>query len=625
MSQIAMGSHPEFDALSALADQDSTEAARSRTGRHVAHCESCRAVVEEIRALGDAARAIEVEPAGAELWERIRLAAGDDEARVERAAAERPVVIPAQRDGAARREPSAVWSFASRAFAPRVIGGAGILLAALVAIALWPSRSSLDATGTSRLTFSPGRPVPGGVMTVRYLPARWFRGAPKLVLAGRFVQPSTAPSVRYVFMDAHDGLDSLATLLPTPDGSYEAGVRLPDDFLGVRLAVFDSSGSAVDRDGNDLWVAIGGTRNHAPSLAALIASYTSPDRRQESKQNVSVADSIQRYFPGHPSGWALYDRYGTNKGIFDFLRFFSSAEKKYASLDETLWPKRALDAEQIWAMVSLASKISEPGEQAKWAQRLAREHPEDPRAFRAIAGMVHGIELRDPPHVADSVAPWMPVLDSLYLRSRPSLDPYSYDMTFFRRLDNSGQKPGWSARFAKVRPYFTRGEFPKTADSATEAEVRRRLAQGCAKPAGKFPLPDVAEWTRWCTTDHQLLWTYLADSHLARGEFARARALADSAIAMDADVCSDRMALRTRGDAKLGLGDTVGAARDYAVLYGRWTQQKENRSRATSVLGARFDSVTFDAVADSARRETLMCIRQQKLADSTRSARYRLP
>ena len=294
-------------------------------------------------------------------------------------------------------------------------------------------------------------------------------------------------------------------------------------------------------------------------------------------------------------------------------------------LDAALSPKRDLDAEQLWAMTSLASKISEPGEEAKWAQRLAREHPEDPRAFRAIAAMVHEIELRDPPRVADSIARWMPVLDSLYLRSRPTLDANAPDMELFRRQNNSAWKAGWSARFTGGRPYYTRGEFPAVPDASAEAKVRGILAGGCAKPDGKFPLPDLSAWTQWCTMDHQLLWQYLADAHLSRGEPMIARAFADSAIALAASQCSDRMALRTRGDAKLALADTLGAARDYAFEYGRWTQQKDNRRRAAARLATRFDSATFDAVADSAWRETLGCLRRRKLADSTREARYRTP
>ena len=268
MSDIVMGPHPDFDALSALADQDDAAAARSRTGRHVARCAVCRAEVAEIRALGHAARSWEAEPVADELWERIRVAATDQRASPDstRDATKAMDVQPTHRPHTARWLPP---SFANRPRMRRILGGAGILVA-LAVVALWPSRASLDATGTSRLTFTPGRPVPGGMMTVRYRPARWFEGAPTLVLAGRFVKPTTEP--RESFVRARDGLDSLGTLRLMADGSYEARIRLPIDFLGVQMAVFDPSGTASDRDGDDLWMAIGGTRGGAPSLTSLIAS-----------------------------------------------------------------------------------------------------------------------------------------------------------------------------------------------------------------------------------------------------------------------------------------------------------------------------------------------------------------
>jgi len=384
--------------------------------------------------------------------------------------------------------------------------------------------------------------------------------------------------------------------------------------------VFDSAGVASDRVGDESWVAIGGRRDHSPSLEAFIAGYSSAHRRERSRQRVSVADSIQRYFPGHPAGWALYEHYGEIKGVLDLFRFFETAEKKYASLDTALWSRPSLDAEQSWAMASLAQKISEPAEEAKWARRLAREHPDDPRAFRALAGMVHAIELRDPPHVVDSVRPWLPVLDSLYLRSRPTLDPYSNEMLLFQRQGDSVQKAGWRRRFAQPRSFFTRASLPAKADAKTESDVRRILAAGCAKPSGRFPLPDVSAWYRWCAFDHSLLWNYLAEAHLSRGDATGAETLADSGIAAVAGRCADRLSLRIRGDAKLARGDTTGAARDYAREFGRWSVDREIRTRAIARLGARFDSSAFESAADSARRESVGCLRRQKLDDSTRTA-----
>ena len=57
---------------SAHADRSDTEAARTKVSRHVAGCETCRATVEEIRALGVAARQSAAPGAPAGMWDRIQ-------------------------------------------------------------------------------------------------------------------------------------------------------------------------------------------------------------------------------------------------------------------------------------------------------------------------------------------------------------------------------------------------------------------------------------------------------------------------------------------------------------------------------------------------------------------------
>ena len=74
MSGLTTGFHPSFDALSAHADRNDVEAARTRVARHVARCDQCRAEVRDIRALGEAARAMSVPAAPGWLKARIESA-----------------------------------------------------------------------------------------------------------------------------------------------------------------------------------------------------------------------------------------------------------------------------------------------------------------------------------------------------------------------------------------------------------------------------------------------------------------------------------------------------------------------------------------------------------------------
>src|SRR5258707_109060 len=77
MSIMTTGFHPSFDALSAYADQSDLDAARTRAGRHIVRCERCSATVAEIRAMGDAARGVELPGAPEGLWARIEKQAGE--------------------------------------------------------------------------------------------------------------------------------------------------------------------------------------------------------------------------------------------------------------------------------------------------------------------------------------------------------------------------------------------------------------------------------------------------------------------------------------------------------------------------------------------------------------------
>src|SRR5471032_446337 len=165
MSIMATGFHPSFDALSACADQSDLDAARTRVGRHVAKCARCAAAVAEIRALGEAARGVELPAVPAGLW-----------ARIEKQASE-PAPAPARATPSPERDdvwrpapalrPTVHQPSASQRRSMRV--GLGVLAAAVVLLGvliLTPGPSPLFATAASRITFTPFRPAPGARVQV---------------------------------------------------------------------------------------------------------------------------------------------------------------------------------------------------------------------------------------------------------------------------------------------------------------------------------------------------------------------------------------------------------------------------------------------------------------------------
>ncbi|HET7189529.1 MAG TPA: hypothetical protein VFI52_15365, partial [Gemmatimonadaceae bacterium] len=429
------GFHPSFDALSAHADRTDVEAARTRVARHVARCAQCQAEVREIRALGDAARAMRPTGAPAGLRARIEAAAS----RAQDSGLDAPVARATQQKAPRHRALTGI--------------AAGLLLVATASVLLWP-RPDLQAAAPSRLTFAPARPTPGGRLTIRYVPSPGMASAAQLVLVGRYARPAGLNA--HPFAGRSDQLaDSLAVLTRAADGAFVATLTLPPDFLAIDLGVMDPIRDAYDVDGRAPWLVVGGDARGGPSLAALLAAHDAHrdvfapwvgSDQMRSRQAADLADSLKRYFPRHPSGWAFTRSYGMSRGRFDFLRFFESAERKYASLFDQLWPSPKLDAERLHDMVEFAYNISEPGEALRWAARLVDEHPEDPRALIDLAGALHELELRSPPALADSVRAWMPGLDRAYLAAPVPNVGYDDALRLVGSYGDSATKTRWLAR-----------------------------------------------------------------------------------------------------------------------------------------------------------------------------------
>jgi hypothetical protein len=149
----SMTLHPSFDTLSAFADARDAASANTRVGRHVARCAECRSIVADIRALGDAARAMTVEGAPPELWQRIAASyETDTEVGNAHALSDRQLsevcddVAPPMADRSG--SPADVSSRGATKIRSITIGGSVIGLL-LVAATLLPSRAPLEATGLS--------------------------------------------------------------------------------------------------------------------------------------------------------------------------------------------------------------------------------------------------------------------------------------------------------------------------------------------------------------------------------------------------------------------------------------------------------------------------------------------
>jgi hypothetical protein len=475
------------------------------------------------------------------------------------------------------------------------------------------------------------------MLAIRYQPAPWLKGAPRLLLVAQYSAPSGHNPIAWYFRQPLG--DSIATLLPTRDGSYEARIRLPKDFLAMQLAVRDSTGEDGDADNSFLWGVIAGEPTGAPSLRALLAAQETFSETSwgegSARHNlrINVADSLKRYFPSHPAGWAFASGYGTQKGVFSFLRFFQNAESRYLKLYEQLASAPVLDADRLHDMVAFAWRIEEPAQAEMWAKRLAREHPEDPRALYDLGRVLHQVELRQPNALADSIRPWFPLLDSLYRRSPHTEIRNSEVALLADRYGDPATKALWQSR--SVLDDGVLYAYEKSSDAEIRAlspSLLQRVAveawKSCARSDGKFPLLDRPSWAiNWCVLNKARAARTLAHVALLNGDPRGALALTDSTLVFETQGRSCQAIhgspYRIRARARLALGDTIGAEHDLVAGASFDWRVAAYTDSARSTLGPRFDTARWTAELDSSRTVLTECARQTKAANDSSAATRR--
>lgn len=643
MKSRSMTLHPSFDSLSALADASGEDLSQEYVRRHVRRCDACRATVAEIRAMGDAARTIPLRTAPSDLWSRIaaRRVEEVEVATLASTADARVPRVPADASSMDGRHAAGAnaSSRLTKTHGTAIVFGTMLFVLAIAASMVLTSRTPLEATALSRLTISPARPAPGGTLVIRYTPAPYFRQEPRLVLIGRVGEGGEQrEAVRRI--SAFDA-DSLATLLPQRDGSFLARLTLPADFRWAQLAVVDSTGDRMDRDGRSLWTVIGGNADHSPSLDALMSAEEHRprwsgvfDNRLVVGPQWSIADTIQRYFPKHPAGWAYYTRYGTRRGVLDFLRFFETAERTYASFDDALWPERTVDADREHAMVVFAKRIEEPLETAKWATRFAREHPNDERAFDDLFGAIRHMQLNSTPGLADSMRTWLPLLIDIARRNPSSLRVDGLMAGYFVGMPRSeaiamlarefGDSAARAAR-PTARPtnhFVVPGAPARSMSLDEEREARAQLAERCDRPAGRFSISSgTAQVVQFCELVRSNLLASLAHLEAQRDHAHLALTLADSALRArrPAWACGAVDAHRARARALLTLGDSARAVQELAIVTGQSLVPPREADSLLAVLGTSSLRARFSALADSARHTVQRCAQEGRRRNAAHS------
>ena len=644
MKALLMGMHPTFEALSAHADRPDLDGARTRVGAHVARCAQCRAVVEEIRGLGDAARAMPEAGLPADLWSRIATTAASDADRAEPGAhPARPTPPP---DGDVWRQTPALRPTRHMPSIPRSwVARVGIVAAAAavigIALLLPSSRSALHASAPARLTVFPARPRPGTTVTVRYQADPAMAGASRLLLLAAF-----APSADSADQEGYwwAGLqDSIATLERNADGMFVGQWRVPEHFLAASLFVVPTGLPPTRQPLGPKWweesgsyerqstLLVGATQTGSPSLESLLAALR-VRTFLVTRSRGQVADTLRKYFPDHPAGYAAAVRRERHGVLDDLVHFFRSEERDYARLDGILSERPRVDADRLLGMAEFARRIEEPAMAAKWVMRLVKEHPDDPRTLGAYAEMVHAIELREPP--ADTMRRYLPMFDSLYERGGGRGESNYEVAALIKRYGDRAMYDRWVIRGLRSRGLHYYGiamddeslRRPEVRALA-EPRLRRITADRCALPPGKYPsVTSVSVWQEQCHGSRAMAYGFLSRMELFAGDPRRALADADSSAAANVarGSCWRNIGERRRGEALVALGDLPGAAISLSRAYA-WDEVENNKRRDSVGRSLRpvVDSARWASLVAAGRAEHEACSRRafeqrKAAADSAR-------
>lgn len=268
-----MMGHASFRALTRYADSTASRSERAALAEHLARCRRCRAELESIRELGDAAR---------ELAQPSLPAGGFDRIHRRIRAGERVILPATEGRGKASRRP---WRRVAAATAAVAVLAVGALV-----------RPGPVLAGRSELVLRPARPMAGELVEVEYQPGGLFSGEDRLVLRARFRRPGSEPySVR--------GLQAVAdTLVAGRGGTFTGRFRFPEAVAYAAVAVEDLAGERIDNNQGRLWELLAHDGSGRPTLRALLERVTDSLGRSWDAGH-GAAQKATRIYPDSAAAW----------------------------------------------------------------------------------------------------------------------------------------------------------------------------------------------------------------------------------------------------------------------------------------------------------------------------------
>lgn len=343
-------SHPEFVALSRLADGEMEPREAARVNSHVGQCESCAATLEFIHELGETARALPVPGPSRDAFERIlaRRSAGDR------------VILPVSGPVDLGRPRSRRLRAAVTVAVPLL----GLTIAALILV----PRATADR---SELSFQTDRPAAGQELGVEYRSTRLFEAESRLILRAR-----------YRFAGGTEQVIRVGEMSREDDDVFRTRIVLPDSLVYAAFAVEDPAASIVDTNGRRLWELMIREPGQAnPSFEAL-RERTHDLVGRNWEMALQTTRRMTDLYPDEPESW--FFRYSFEATLVtgeEAARLSEEHRARYARLEGAL---RVGDVspDRVAGLVLYGYSLGGmPGQEA-WEDLLLRTAPTHPTAVQ---------------------------------------------------------------------------------------------------------------------------------------------------------------------------------------------------------------------------------------------------
>ena len=577
--------HPRGSTLEKYADGELAAGDAGEVAAHLVACERCRAAVEVVRALGEAARSTPTPEFGAGAWTRVadRRAAGDR------------VILPVENAHVAAKSTRWLRNAAAAAI---------VAAASLVAL---PFVRGVSASQAGRLAIRPAHPLPGSTVTVKYTASAALAGDATINLRGRWIPELHSEWHYYTDPRRPTGI-VLVTLERSPDGgSYGSTIQLPDSAVYALFSLESGSGEQLDTDDGRLFDLVIGNANGRPGFHGLVARA----RRASSPNHaraLAAADSLVAIYPDSAQSWAM--RWGVEGAsrIQNLLRVFSGREKRYATLDKALSARANVSAPEMYAMAELADRIEDSTGREAWIGRLFAEHPTDPAAAYVLAER----SFRATPAEARGELVKMEAAWSASKGTDPTIAEAGLDLAV--RAADSAAITQWALRsFALENPAYLWRARELAHDPAIRPMIQRTLRL-------RF-----RALKRDSTGDRSLLSTRFRGQQFRNGLMAHTLAAlgwtleldgaygaaADTVVAavvLTNGLCGFDALYRQHAGIALKMGDTAGAARDLA--HAATAPGPIGHALADSaplLLGAHYSAVEWKVLLENAGGQRAPC------------------